>query len=183
VRIETEELTRKRLLAIYEPIAARARATEGAHPWWPCRRGCDGCCRRLAEEPRITRAEWDLLREGLDALAPEVRAEVDARIRSLGGAQGGGHVVCPMLDPVEGACLVYAHRPAACRTYGFYVERDEALACDLVMSAVDAHEDGADVVWGNQESVDASVASVSAPALPLSEWAGREGPRNPSSSM
>jgi hypothetical protein len=27
--------------------------------------GCDGCCRRLAEIPRLAIAEWAFLREGL----------------------------------------------------------------------------------------------------------------------
>ena len=39
---------------------------------WPCRKGCDGCCRRLAEIPQLTIAEWDLLREGLSLLTPEL---------------------------------------------------------------------------------------------------------------
>src|SRR5688572_16864592 len=40
---------RNRLLAIYEDVDKRTRATSGEHGWWPCRRGCDSCCKRLAE--------------------------------------------------------------------------------------------------------------------------------------
>ena len=67
---------RKKLLALYDDIDRRTQATV-EHAWWPCRRGCDSCCHRLAEIPRLVRAEWELLREGLDALPPDVRALVD----------------------------------------------------------------------------------------------------------
>ncbi len=174
---------RTRLLAIYEDVGRRTRATGEAHPWWPCRRGCDTCCRRLAEVPRLGRAEWQLLREGLAALAPDVRHAVDRRIEDLASAEREGrlprHITCPMLDEAEGACRVYAHRPGACRTYGFYVERDLGLHCELVTEAVAARsggddEDDAPVVWGNQEGVDYALArlgdEVEAP-LPLTAWA------------
>ena len=117
------------------------------------------------------RAEWELLREGLDALAPDVRASVDARIAELATAERGGrlprHIVCPMLDEREGACLVYAQRPAACRTYGYYVERGIGLHCDMITEAVAARRDEYDetdapIVWGNQESVDAALAGLDA---------------------
>ena len=81
-----------------------------------------------------------------------------------------------MLDEVEGACRVYAHRPGACRTYGFYVEQRLGLHCELVTEAVAARSDEreAPVVWGNQEGVDYALArldvAVEAP-LPLTAWA------------
>jgi Fe-S-cluster containining protein len=126
----------------------------------------------------MVRAEWELLREGLDALAPEVRAEVDARIGELATAEREGrlprHVVCPMLDEQDGACRVYAHRPAACRTYGFYVERGIGLHCDMITEAVAARPaDEAPIVWGNAESVDYALArdAARAGASPLTAWA------------
>jgi Fe-S-cluster containining protein len=107
-------------------------------------------------------AEWELLREGLDALPADVRAEVDARIEDLATQIREGTlaapIVCPMLDENEGACRVYAHRPAACRTYGFYVERGIGLHCSMVTGAVGARSrDEEPVVWGNQESVVAAL--------------------------
>jgi uncharacterized protein len=169
---------RPRLLAIYGDVERRTSATADAHAWWPCRRGCDTCCRRLADIPRLVRGEWELLKEGLELLPADIRGEVLARIEDLGSAERDGllprHVTCPMLDEVEGACRVYAHRPAACRTYGFYVERGVGLHCELITEAVGAcTESDAPVVWGNQEGVDYALARLAdgleAP-LPLTAW-------------
>jgi uncharacterized protein len=167
---------RKKLLAIYDGIDQRTRATAEAREWWPCRRGCDTCCHRLAEIPRLVRAEWEWLREGLGALAPDVRAEVDARIAALAAAEREKrvprHVVCPMLDEREGACIVYAHRPGACRTYGFYVERGIGLHCDMITEAVAARPpDEEQVVWGNAESVDYALARLDGPPGAVEESA------------
>jgi Fe-S-cluster containining protein len=63
---------------------------------------------------------------------------------------------------------VYEHRPVACRTYGFYVERDQGLYCGQIRERVDAGE-LADVVWGNQELVDRQLDSLG-PRLGLREW-------------
>lgn len=170
---------RRRLLEIYDGIESRTHATNRAHAFWPCKRGCDGCCRSLAEIPRISRAEWDVLREGLDLLSAEARAIVDAKMATMATLAErpieGGKVVCPMLDEDEGACLVYAHRPAACRTYGYYVRRGDGLHCGLVAEAVNAHEahDGEPITWGNQESVEEALVRLSGEARSLIEWLGR----------
>ena len=136
----------KRLLAIYDAIEARAKATHEAEPSWPCRRGCDHCCRSLAEPMRITRAEWELLRT---AIGDRSVVSDDPR-------------VCPFLDRAEGACRVYAQRPAACRTYGYYVERNEVLGCAQILERADAP-----IVWGNAESV---AQALDGEALPLEAW-------------
>jgi Fe-S-cluster containining protein len=81
-----------------------------------------------------------------------------------------------MLDRERGACLVYDARPIACRTYGFYTERDAGLHCSMVTNAVDAHaarEDPASgptpVVWGNGEAIAADMDAFGKPAS-LREW-------------
>lgn len=124
----------------------------------------------------MTRVEWELLREGLDALAPDVRAGVDAGIAELAAAEREKrvprHVVCPMLDQDAGACRVYAHRPSACRTYGFYVERGIGLHCDMITEAVAARPaEEEPIVWGNAESVDYALARVAGAEASLTAWA------------
>jgi Fe-S-cluster containining protein len=127
-------------------IEARARATREAHPWWPCGDGCDGCCRSLPHLPVITEAEWSRLRPALLALPPDVRVDIAARTRS---ASASKPVTCPMLDEEQHRCRVYDARPIACRTYGFYAERDGGLHCAIVTEAVDAHGTASEVLWGN----------------------------------
>ena len=57
------------LFEIHADIDARVGSIREGRPDWLCGKGCDNCCRRLAEVPLLTRAEWDLLREGLAGLA------------------------------------------------------------------------------------------------------------------
>ena len=178
-------MTRRRLLTIYDDVERRARTTNEAHPWWPCRRGCDLCCRRLAEIPRLTRTEWTLLKEGIEALDASARAAVDARLAAL-GEHREAHLVCPMLDDAEGACLVYGERPGACRTYGYYVERGDVLGCDRVVTAVAQSGEGDAIVWGNEDGVRYALASIAGEPLPLTSWLGLDPPArspSPSSSM
>ncbi len=44
----------------------------------------------------------------------------------------------------------YAQRPVACRTYGFYVQRELGLYCGDIEARV-AGGELADVVWGNHD--------------------------------
>ncbi|MGR8941678.1 MAG: YkgJ family cysteine cluster protein [Gammaproteobacteria bacterium] len=140
------------LAHLHRDIEARVSAIRDDHPDWLCRLGCDGCCRRLAEVPRLTAAEWDWLRKGLTALPPEMLREIGQDIAAL-AEQPSRPIACPLLDRSTGACRVYEHRPVACRTYGFYVQREQGLYCKDIESRVVA---GAwtDVVWGNQDVID-----------------------------
>jgi Fe-S-cluster containining protein len=96
-----------------------------------------------------------LLKEGLATLDSRVREEVGRRVDVLEPRRA---VTCPLLDPATGACLVYDFRPVACRTYGFYVERDAGLFCSRIERHVDAGEwPGA--VWGNAATVQAELDS------------------------
>lgn len=58
-----------------------------------------------------------------------------------------------MLDRERGSCRVYAARPIACRTDGFYTERDAGLHCNQVTRAVEDNASGGSVVWGNREAI------------------------------
>lgn len=159
-----------KLAQLHADIEARVQAIHGDHPNWLCRLGCDGCCRRLAEVPRLTAEEWDWLREGLATLPPERLREIGQDVDTLAG-QLSRPIVCPLLDQSEGACLVYAYRPVACRTYGFYVQRNQGLYCKDIESRV-AAGDWVGVVWGNQDAIDRQLHSSSS-TRELTEWFAR----------
>ena len=155
------------LAKIHADIDARVTAIRSAHPDWLCGKGCDACCRRLAELPRLSTAEWRLLRSGLETLAPERLAEVRQALAAL-TENPDGFVVCPLLEQSTGACPVYAQRPVACRSYGFYVQRDRGLHCRDIEAQVAAGS-LAGVVWGNHDVIDQELAKLGT-ARPLNEW-------------
>lgn len=156
-----------KLHEIHRAIDARVQSIRNDHPDWQCSKGCDTCCRQLADIPRLTEAEWLLLREGLAALPAERLAEITRNAAAL-AAQKTRPVVCPMLDRASGACPVYAHRPVACRSYGFYVQRDKGMYCGDIEARV---ADGAlaDVVWGNHDAIDQQLSGQGESRL-LTEW-------------
>lgn len=155
------------LIPLHAQIERRVQAIRDDHPDWLCGKGCDGCCRRLATLPQLTAAEWDLLRQGLAALAPAHLAQIAAAMAAL-GTQPKAPVVCPLLDHASGACPVYLQRPVACRSYGFYVQRALGLYCPDIASQV---AEGAlpDVVWGNHDAIDQCLADLG-PSRPLTQW-------------
>lgn len=152
---------------LHADIEARIKTIRDEHLDWLCRLGCDGCCRRLAEIPRLTAAEWDWLREGLAELPAERLRELGQDIAAL-AKQPSRPIVCPLLDRSAGACQVYAHRPVACRTYGFYVQRDQGLYCKDIESRV-AGGAWAEVVWGNQDAIDRRLCALGE-TRELTEW-------------
>ncbi|QKS30783.1 YkgJ family cysteine cluster protein [Accumulibacter sp.] len=155
------------LAQLHLEIDSRVQAIRGSRADWQCAKGCDGCCRRLAAEPRLTAAEWDLLREGLSRLPAERLRQLAADIAAIDG-RPQGTLVCPLLDLAAGACTVYAWRPVACRTYGFYVQRELGLYCHDIEARV-ANGALADVVWGNHDAIDHWLAGLGE-ARSLSEW-------------
>lgn len=155
------------LTQLHTDIDERVRGIQDNHPDWLCRMGCDGCCRRLAEVPRLTAAEWDWLREGLAALPPERLLAIGQDIAALAG-QATRPIVCPLLDRSAQACLVYAHRPVACRTYGFYVQRELGLYCKEIEARV-ATGDWVQVVWGNHDAIDRRLSGLG-DTRELTEW-------------
>jgi Fe-S-cluster containining protein len=153
------------LSQLHSDIDARVQSIRENRPGWLCGKGCDGCCRRLAEVPQLTVAEWSLLQEGLAALLPERLREIRRNIAALAGQRP---VVCPLLDRTTGACPVYAQRPVACRTYGFYVQRDKGLYCDEIESRV-VEGALANVVWGNHDAIDQRLTALGE-SRTLTEW-------------
>jgi Fe-S-cluster containining protein len=146
------------LTQLHADINARVRAILEAHPGWLCGKGCGGCCRALAEVPQLTADEWGLLREGLALFAPDQLRNIQRDIAAL-AEQQARPLVCPLLDQQSSTCLVYAQRPTACRTYGFYVQRELGLYCHDLETRV-ASGSLADVVWGNQDAIDHRLAAL-----------------------
>ena len=160
-------MLRATLSQLHADIDARVQAIREEHPEWLCGKGCDGCCRKLAEIPQLTTAEWDLLREGLAALPSKQLRAISQSMSALAD-QKSRPIVCPLLDQSSNACPVYAQRPVACRTYGFYIQRELGLYCNEIESRV---ADGAlaDVVWGNHDAIDQRLASLGE-ARALTSW-------------
>ena len=89
------------LTQLHADIEACVRAIRDDNHDWLCRLGCDGCCRRLAEVPRLTAGEWDWLRDGLASLPPEQLREIDQDIAALAELPSRP-IVCPLLDRSAG---------------------------------------------------------------------------------
>lgn len=157
------------LFQLHRDIDGRVESIRQEQPDWLCGKGCDGCCRSLADVPQLTAAEWTFLRKGLDALSAERLADIRRVFAVLRHADVPTRpVVCPLLDQRSGACPVYAQRPVACRTYGFYIERDKGLYCRAIESGV-AAGGLANVVWGNHEVIDRQLAGMGE-KRPLTAW-------------
>jgi Fe-S-cluster containining protein len=149
-------------------VEARTFQIASAHGKWPCRKGCADCCGHLAAEPRISEPEWRLMANAIEALPREIATAARQRIRETSGRERP--VVCPLLDTDMNACLIYEARPIACRTYGFYAERDKILGCSQIEAL---SREAQDIVWGNHTSIDASARELG-PALELSVWLAAE---------
>lgn len=160
-------IKRNTLAKLHADIDQRVDHIRADHPDWLCRSGCEGCCHRLAEIPQLTAAEWALLQEGLAALPEELLQTVRQNVAALDGQQRRP-IVCPMLNQETGTCRVYMYRPTACRTYGFYVQRDKGLYCKDIEAQV-ASGSLEDVVWGNQDAIDQGL-KYTGEACELTAW-------------
>jgi Fe-S-cluster containining protein len=152
------------LLQIQESVRLRTETISSTQTDWPCRKGCDDCCRHLASTPRVSRQEWQAMAAALDALPAEIADAARDRIRN--SALAVRPVVCPLLDTASGTCLVYEARPVACRAYGFYSERRFVLGCSRIEAAGEA---APGVVWGNHTALQEELR-VLGPAASLDEW-------------
>lgn len=156
---------------LYERIEVRCRAVTEAAPDWPCAKGCDACCRSLAEPPRATRAEWQRLLGALARLEPEVQARVRRQVGEMARLASGNPPpkshVCPLLDLGTHSCRVYAGRLSACRTYGFYVSREKGAWCDRVRTLAEVRP----VILGNEDALEAELARLG-PAVGIAQAFG-----------
>ncbi len=162
---------RRRLRLFDETIAHRVDAIADAHPWWPCRCGCDGCCRNLGDVPRATAAEWARVGEALHALDETARAVVHRDLDAFCEDPDRQPVGCPLLDRERGACRIYEARPLACRSYGFFVSRGDGRWCGLVEAALDAHPDEASAItFGNRDALDHEVRAALGDTIAMDAW-------------
>ncbi len=149
------------LIQLQHQIESRAAQITAAHPAWPCHKGCADCCRNLASLPQISEPEWHLLVAALLALPASVLEAIRLRF-----AQPQQHpFVCPLLDPLTNACLIYQARPIACRSYGFYVEREKVLGCHRIEAI--AQTEPCNVVWGNHLTLEQQQLTHLGPTQPL----------------
>ncbi|MFN7938218.1 MAG: YkgJ family cysteine cluster protein [Bryobacteraceae bacterium] len=112
-----------------------------------CGKGCFGCC--IGPFP-ITLLDAARLMQGLALLDEETRERLQQRAtESIAALKGFGYpgdmetglltfshaeeilftppylnLPCPALDLETGACILYEHRPVACRTYGLAITLD-----------------------------------------------------------
>ena len=149
---------------IQEEIRARVEDIASAHGAWPCRKGCDECCHRLASVPIVTREEWLLIAGELARLDPATADAIRERIQK--SADASRPVVCPILDRDSGTCLVYDARPIACRSYGFYVERESVLGCHRIEQVA---EESPTVIWGNGGALEDKLQPLG-PGAELYRW-------------
>lgn len=159
--------SRQKLVQLHGEIDQRVDMIRDAHPDWLCAKGCGNCCRRLAEIPQLTAGEWAWLRQGLALLPAGQLQQIRQAVAQL-ATQATRPITCPMLDQVNDACPVYPHRPVACRTYGFYVQRELGMYCGEIEARVAAGE-LAEVVWGNHDRIDRSLGELGE-SRPLTEW-------------
>jgi Fe-S-cluster containining protein len=77
---------------------------------------------------------------GLQALPDDIQAAISQKIIDLANREPDDtdFVICPFLNEREGACLIYAQRPAACRMYGFYVSRQSNMWCQQIEELYEA---------------------------------------------
>lgn len=171
--------------------AATADAARRSGHWLHCRLGCTQCCIGIFNISQLDAAR---LREGLAALEsedPEKAAAIRRRaadsVRRLtpefpGNAATGqldesdpsfeefaNDEPCPALDPITGACDLYATRPITCRVFGPPIRSDEGIGvCELNFNGaneVEIFDAELDTSWSPLETELSSQAEASSGRL------------------
>lgn len=95
-----------------------------------CTSGCNACCHYFVEAGGVEVlriADW--IRDLPQHVQTGIRERIDEAInRGVGqlsvSERLATRIPCPLLDPVTGACLVYAVRPIGCRQFFSHDPRD-----------------------------------------------------------
>lgn len=169
---------RRALEALYAQVEARAAALSSARATWPCRRGCDHCCRHLAAPLPVSGPEWAYLWEGFQQLCAQQQAQVRERVARMAETGATRPYTCPLLDPASGACSVYAHRPLSCRSYGFSLSRGEGNWCHLIAGML-AREGEEGLLWANQDALEDAVRRLGGRTFDFFEWFAAHPPGSP----
>ena len=98
------------LKVLDQAIEARVSGCLETKPDWPCRKGCDYCCRHLAAIPEVSVVEWERVKLAVSSLPEAVSLQIDERINTLRNASRP--IVCPFLDRESGSCTVYETVPS-----------------------------------------------------------------------
>jgi Fe-S-cluster containining protein len=119
----------------------------------------------------MTPLEWRRLESGLEALGAEEREDCLVGVREmLQASERGEHrLCCPFLNREAGECRIYDARPAACRTYGFYLAGRRELWCSKIDETLD-EGGGASIRWGNHHLVERQLVQLSGPRVPMEDW-------------
>ena len=158
--------------------AATADAARRSGHWLHCRLGCTQCCIGIFS---ITQLDAARLREGLADLEQEdpekavsVRRRAADSISRLSPDFPGNAVTgqldesdpryedfandepCPALDPITGACDLYAARPVTCRVFGPPIRSEAGIGvCELNFDGASEEEILAaelDTSWSSLET-------------------------------
>lgn len=146
-------MSHPRLTLLDAEIDARTAEVRTQAPDWPCQAGCATCCRHLSAPHLLSPPEWARLEAGLRALPPAEAAEIEAGLDAMAEHPLDTPLVCPVLDRETDRCRLYAHRPLACRTHGYYATRRGGYWCDDIDARVEAGG-AADVVFGRYEALE-----------------------------
>jgi Fe-S-cluster containining protein len=146
----------RRFVRVLDSALAEGARVAGSH--LACRIGCTECC--VGAFP-ITQLDAGRLRRGFIALSETDPARASAVLARAERQQAEQDTEgpCPALNPVTGACELYAARPVTCRTFGLPVRigNDDLPPCRLCFTRATPAEIAAARVTVDPEGAEQSL--------------------------